>query len=96
MSRQPLILPASLQIFKDIHASGFWLTAWNEQHSREERQEMINHVLDIMKQGQFAEINCTRRQWSATTSDIVALEQRLLEAVNASSSGLGKQVFVME
>ncbi|KAK3820120.1 MAG: hypothetical protein J3Q66DRAFT_281116 [Benniella sp.] len=96
MSRQPLILPASLQIFKDIHASGFWLTAWNEQHSREERQEMINHVLDIMKQGQFAEINCTRHHWSATTSDIVALERRLLEAVNASSSGLGKQVFVME
>ncbi|KAF9939267.1 mitochondrial 2-enoyl thioester reductase [Modicella reniformis] len=96
MSRQPLILPASLQLFKNVHASGFWLTAWNDQHSREERQEMINHVLDIMKRDQFIGINCTRNQWSVMSSDAV-LEGRLLEAVKkASSSGHGKQVFVME
>ncbi|KAG0323365.1 mitochondrial 2-enoyl thioester reductase [Dissophora globulifera] len=97
MSRQPLILPASLQIFKNIHASGFWLSAWDDQHAPEERQEMIDHVLDAMRQGQFAQINCSKNQWSATTSDTVALEDRLLEAVKtASSSEHGKQVFVME
>ncbi|KAI8346922.1 hypothetical protein B0O80DRAFT_392200 [Mortierella sp. GBAus27b] len=96
MSRQPLTLPASLQIFKNIHASGFWLTAWNEQHSREERQEMLNSVLDVMKRGQFSEITCTRNQWSVTASDVATLEGRLLEAVKNANSGHGKQVFVME
>ncbi|KAF9191661.1 mitochondrial 2-enoyl thioester reductase [Haplosporangium sp. Z 767] len=97
MSRQPLILPASLQIFKNIHASGFWLTAWNDQHSNAERQEMIDCVLQVMKKGEFAEINCTRNQWSITSTDISVLEGRLLEAVkSATSPGAGKQVFVME
>ncbi|ORZ28029.1 hypothetical protein BCR41DRAFT_367546 [Lobosporangium transversale] len=97
MSRQPLILPASLQIFKNVHASGFWLTAWNDEHSSQERQDMINDVLDFMKQGQFAEINCTRNRWSVTESDTSVLEEKLLQVVQkATSSGHGKQVFVME
>ncbi|KAG0213673.1 mitochondrial 2-enoyl thioester reductase [Mortierella sp. GBA30] len=97
MSRQPLILPASLQIFKNVHASGFWLTAWNDEHTSEERQEMIDRVLDTMKQGQFAEINCAKNQWSVTSTDVPALEETLLEAIKkAASSGFGKQVFVME
>ncbi|KAF9100414.1 hypothetical protein BGX27_000413 [Mortierella sp. AM989] len=96
MSRQPLILPASLQIFKNVHASGFWLTAWNDEHSSEERQEMIDNVLDVMKKGQFTEIKCSRNQWSVTTSDTTTLEERLLEAIKNATSGQGKQVFVME
>ncbi|KAG0267727.1 mitochondrial 2-enoyl thioester reductase [Mortierella polycephala] len=96
MSRQPLILPASLQIFKNVHASGFWLTAWNDQHSNAERQEMIDCVLQVMKKGEFAEINCTRNQWLVTSSDISVLEGRLMEAVKNATSGAGKQVFVME
>ncbi|KAI1291471.1 mitochondrial 2-enoyl thioester reductase [Mortierella claussenii] len=98
MSRQPLILPASLQIFKNVHASGFWLSAWNDKHSAQERQEMIDHVLESMRQGQFAEINCTKNLWSVTASEAKTLEGRLLEAIQkaTSSSGQGKQVFVME
>ncbi|KAF8938828.1 mitochondrial 2-enoyl thioester reductase [Dissophora ornata] len=97
MSRQPLILPASLQIFKNVHASGFWLSAWNNEHSSEERQEMIDRVLDVMKKGQFSEINCSKNGWSVTTSDAAALEERLIEAIKmATTSGHGKQVFIME
>ncbi|KAF9083898.1 mitochondrial 2-enoyl thioester reductase [Mortierella sp. AD031] len=98
MSRQPLILPASLQIFKNVHASGFWLTAWNDEHSAAERQEMIDRVVEVMKQGQFEEVNCTRNHWSVTaTTDPKTLQERLLEAVGrATATGHGKQVFVME
>ncbi|KAG0361000.1 mitochondrial 2-enoyl thioester reductase [Podila minutissima] len=97
MSRQPLILPASLQIFKNVHASGFWLSAWNDEHSTQERQEMIDAVLDIMDEPghPFSEINCTSNTWSLTrTGD---LQTRLLEVVQkATTAGNGKQVFVME
>ncbi|KAG0277396.1 mitochondrial 2-enoyl thioester reductase [Linnemannia exigua] len=100
MSRQPLILPASLQIFKNVHASGFWLTAWNDSHSSEERQEMIDGVVKVMKEGKFEEVECTRNLWSVTeaaTADVKGLEVKLLEGVGrATGGGNGKQVFVME
>ncbi|KAF9122948.1 mitochondrial 2-enoyl thioester reductase [Mortierella sp. 14UC] len=98
MSRQPLILPASLQIFKNVHASGFWLTAWNDSHTPAERQEMIDGVVSVMKKGQFEEVECTRNHWSVTaTAESKVLEERLLEAVGrAAGGGHGKQVFVME
>ncbi|KAF9927036.1 mitochondrial 2-enoyl thioester reductase [Linnemannia zychae] len=97
MSRQPLILPASLQIFKNIHASGFWLTAWNDAHSVEERQEMIDNVIDVMKKGEFKQVEYTRNQWSVTASDMVSLQDRLLTAVEqACKGGHGKQIFLME
>ncbi|KAG0028848.1 mitochondrial 2-enoyl thioester reductase [Podila clonocystis] len=97
MSRQPLILPASLQIFKNVHASGFWLTAWNDEHSTQERQEMIDSVLDIMDEPghAFSEVNCTSNTWSLTAPG--DLQARLLEVVQkATTAGNGKQVFVME
>ncbi|KAG9060936.1 mitochondrial 2-enoyl thioester reductase [Linnemannia hyalina] len=97
MSRQPLILPASLQIFKNVHASGFWLTAWNDSHSPTERQEMIDRVVEVMKTGQFEEVECTRNQWNITATDMGVLEERLRDAVGrAASGGHGKQVFLME
>ncbi|KAK3831964.1 MAG: enoyl-acyl-carrier-proteinreductase 1 mitochondrial precursor [Linnemannia gamsii] len=100
MSRQPLILPASLQIFKNVHASGFWLTAWNDSHSSEERQEMIDGVVKVMKEGKFEEVECTRNLWSVTeaaAADVKGLEEKLLEGVGrATGGGMGKQVFVME
>ncbi|KAG0061278.1 mitochondrial 2-enoyl thioester reductase [Linnemannia elongata] len=97
MSRQPLILPASLQIFKNVHASGFWLSAWNDSHSSAERQEMIDCVVEVMKKGQFEEVECMRNQWNITATDVGVLEERLLDAVGrAASGGHGKQVFMME
>ncbi|KAF9378409.1 mitochondrial 2-enoyl thioester reductase, partial [Podila verticillata] len=97
MSRQPLMLPASLQIFKNVHASGFWLTAWNDEHSTQERQAMIDSVLDFMDDPshKFAEVNCTTNTWSLKSSE--DLQGRLLEVVQkATTAGNGKQVFVME
>ncbi|KAF9539705.1 mitochondrial 2-enoyl thioester reductase [Mortierella hygrophila] len=97
MSRQPLILPASLQIFKNVHASGFWLSAWNDSHPFTERQEMIDRVVEVMKKGQFEEVECTRNQWNVTATDMGVLEERLRDAVGrAASGGHGKQVFLME
>lgn len=95
MSRQPLILPASLQIFKNVHASGFWLTAWNDRHSAQERQEMVDAVLNDMDQGNLKGIHSSKNPWSLKSSG--SLQDQLLEAVQkATSSGQGKQVFVME
>ncbi|KAE8217411.1 hypothetical protein CF319_g8493 [Tilletia indica] len=48
MSRSPLYLPASLQIFRDVTAHGFWQTRWYAQRPHEERGKLMNTLLDWM------------------------------------------------
>ncbi|KAK0552882.1 hypothetical protein OC846_002720 [Tilletia horrida] len=45
MSRSPLPLPASLQIFRDVTAHGFWQTRWYAQRPHEERARLMNTLL---------------------------------------------------
>jgi len=49
MSNKPVVLPTSLFIFKNIQLRGFWLARWLEEHSKEERESMINNVWDMVK-----------------------------------------------
>jgi len=49
MSRQPIQVPASPFIFKDITLKGFWLTKWIATHSIEERKEMVNKVVKFIQ-----------------------------------------------
>jgi hypothetical protein len=44
MSKQPVTVPTSAFVFKDITVRGFWLSQWNQTHSRSERQEIINKL----------------------------------------------------
>lgn len=49
MARQPLTLPSSLLIFKDIQFRGFWLSKWLETHTPAERDAMYSQVTDLFK-----------------------------------------------
>jgi trans-2-enoyl-CoA reductase len=53
MSLRPVQIPTGRLIFNDISMRGFWLTRWNETHSRAERVAMVNTLLDIMKAGEL-------------------------------------------
>ncbi|TRM64998.1 hypothetical protein BD626DRAFT_547280 [Schizophyllum amplum] len=44
MSKQPLSLPTSLFIFKDLVSCGFWQSRWYKTHSKEEKEELIRKV----------------------------------------------------
>lgn len=48
MSKQPVTLPTSALIFKEISVKGFWLSKWVSTHSKEERQAMINAVSELV------------------------------------------------
>ncbi|XP_066597564.1 enoyl-[acyl-carrier-protein] reductase, mitochondrial [Prorops nasuta] len=39
MSREPLTIPASALIFKDLTFKGFWMTAWSETHKNTQEKE---------------------------------------------------------
>eukprot|EP00054_Salpingoeca_dolichothecata_P026593 m.191279 g.191279 ORF g.191279 m.191279 type:complete len:176 (+) comp25705_c0_seq24:520-1047(+) len=48
MSKQPLSVPVGLLIFNDIRFHGFWMTRWNEEHSAEDRNAMLDTVADLI------------------------------------------------
>eukprot|EP01080_Neovahlkampfia_damariscottae_P002418 gene2418-2882_t len=50
MSRKPLAIPTSPFIFNDLTLKGFWLSKWVQNNSKQQREEMISKVADLIKQ----------------------------------------------
>ncbi|XP_026804931.1 enoyl-[acyl-carrier-protein] reductase, mitochondrial [Rhopalosiphum maidis] len=54
MSKQPVIIPTALFIFKDIQLRGFWMTRWRKENAHTEQYEqMYNELLQFMKNGKL-------------------------------------------
>lgn len=53
MSKQPLSIPTSLFIFKNIVADGFWQTRWYETHTREEKEELFQNLIRLNVSGRL-------------------------------------------
>ena len=51
MSKQPLSLPTSLHIFKNLTSHGYWQTRWYATHSAEEREAMMKKLVGLMENG---------------------------------------------
>lgn len=51
MSKEPLSLPTSLFIFRNLTCHGFWQTRWYNQKTLDERVEMMNTLTDLIRQG---------------------------------------------
>lgn len=47
MSKQPLSLPTSAFIFKNLAAHGYWQNRWYNEHSRQEREELMRTITDL-------------------------------------------------
>ncbi|VVC92122.1 unnamed protein product [Leptidea sinapis] len=48
MSREPVIVPTSAFIFKDMKCEGFWMTAWNHAAPATEKDKMIKDIISLM------------------------------------------------
>ncbi len=53
MSRKPITIPTGPFIFNNISLKGFWLTEWVNQHSKQERQQMIDEISTMVKNKQL-------------------------------------------
>ncbi|KAJ2686413.1 mitochondrial 2-enoyl thioester reductase [Coemansia spiralis] len=53
MSRQPVVLPTSLLLFRDVRACGFWMNKWYENCTPGERDAMWRDVLAMARDGGF-------------------------------------------
>lgn len=53
MSKQPVTIPTSTLIFKDLKSRGFWMSEWIKTHSKEEREAMLSELADLAKSGKL-------------------------------------------
>lgn len=54
MSREPVMIPTSLLIFKDVAVRGFWMTRWTrENRDSESRKSMLNELFNLMIDGKL-------------------------------------------
>jgi trans-2-enoyl-CoA reductase len=67
MSKQPLTIPASLLIFKDLHFHGFWVSRWSEKHPGE-KKKTVEHVLELTREGKFRDTPFEEIRWEWDTS----------------------------
>ncbi|KIO05740.1 hypothetical protein M404DRAFT_140165 [Pisolithus tinctorius Marx 270] len=51
MSKEPLSLPTSLFIFKNLTCHGFWQTLWYNRKSRQERERLMENLVGLMRHG---------------------------------------------
>jgi trans-2-enoyl-CoA reductase len=90
MSKQPLMLPTGLLIFKDLKFSGFWVSRWSDQHP-EEKKRTVDEILEMTRKGEFKDMPVQEMRWDWGTE-----EGKLKEAVQGTLEGFraGKGVFV--
>lgn len=48
MSREPVIIPTSAFIFKNISSFGFWMTAWSDKANADEKDKMMTDLISLM------------------------------------------------
>ncbi|XP_072945100.1 uncharacterized protein [Epargyreus clarus] len=53
MSREPVNIPTSAFIFKNLSFYGFWMTAWNEKATATEKDKMIDDIVKLMCEGKL-------------------------------------------
>jgi trans-2-enoyl-CoA reductase len=92
MSKQPVILPASLLIFKEISFNGFWVSKWSDKHP-DQKKQTVDDVLRLTREGKFKDIPVQECSWGWKTD-----AETLKKAVQGTLGGFraGKGVFVFE
>jgi len=92
MSKQPLSLPTSLHIFKNLTSHGYWQTRWYATHSCEERAEMIRVLVELMEDGKLREAE--HEIVSLTGSDDHIGETVRGAIAKLAAGGIGKKLLL--
>ncbi|CAK6959048.1 enoyl- reductase%2C mitochondrial [Scomber japonicus] [Scomber scombrus] len=61
MAKQPVTVPVSALIFKDVNVRGFWVTQWKRDHSHDDRafRAMLDELCSLIRQGKLTAPACT-------------------------------------
>lgn len=81
MSKQPLSLPSSYFIFKDLKSVGFWMSRWYQQADVKERDHMLNELVALMEQGKLQAPDAELVPVGEGACDLQEAEHRLKQAI---------------
>lgn len=61
MAKQPVTVPVSALIFKDVKIRGFWVTQWKKDHSQDEgaMRAMLVELCSLIRAGKLSAPACT-------------------------------------
>lgn len=94
MSKEPLSLPTSLFIFKNLTCHGFWQTRWYSDKSSEQRQELLETLTALMRNGKLQGPNYEVLTIGGTESDVSA-SVKIRDLVARLGQGMyGKKVLL--
>ena len=90
MSKQPVLLPTGLLIFKEIGFEGFWVSKWSDTNPVQKKQT-VDDVLRLTRMGKFKDVPFEEIKWDSDTK-----VETLRDAVQGTLQGFrkGKGVFV--
>nr|CAG8463319.1 698_t:CDS:10 [Entrophospora candida] len=90
MSRQPITIPASLLIFKNIKFHGFWMAKWNELHPKEERVKMLEEIVSLMKDGKFTDMRNEVTVWGDENDNDETLKKKFFAVYDKAGAAFNK------
>ncbi|KAJ7767473.1 hypothetical protein DFH07DRAFT_808652 [Mycena maculata] len=94
MSKEPLSLPTSLFIFKNLTTAGFWQSRWYKRHTREDKENLMKTLVDLVAQGKLKEPEYEIHSISSRDSDEVAGEKIRDTMARISRGQYGKKVLL--
>lgn len=94
MSKEPLSLPTSLFIFKNLACHGFWQTRWYSNKSLEQRQELLKTLAALMRDGKLRDPDHEVFTIGGTESDVSASEKICNLLARLGQGMYGKKVLL--
>ncbi|KAG9310991.1 hypothetical protein JVU11DRAFT_8869 [Chiua virens] len=94
MSKEPLSLPTSLFIFRNLTCHGFWQTRWYDQNSLDERHRMMLALTDLIRQGKLDSPEHEILVIGSQESDADATEKVCTAISRLTSGKYGKKVLL--
>jgi len=89
MTKEDLLVPSSLLIFKDIRVRGFWRTGWFNSSTLEERAKILEELVRLVVDSKFREPVHEIVKVEGTLSDEEATlkVREIFERVNRGTGG---------
>jgi len=97
MSKQPLTFGTGPFIFKNLRACGFWVSRWNKEASKKDKQYMFDDICELIRGGHLAEPWHEETKWE-TSDDNKTLNRKFMSALSKAGASFGnrKQILTFE
>jgi len=94
MSKQPLCLPTSLFIFKNLQCHGFWQSRWYKERDLSDRKNLMNDLAALMDQKILKEPEHEIVKIASSISDEAATKEIRDVMARIANGKYGKKVLL--